>query len=214
MVEASWYGDRPPTVGLGGAFHSRRLRLVSSQVGLVPTARRARWSNRRRLEAALGLLADPALDVLISGETAFGDLRAAVCRRSLSGLTRSAIASTTEGEPMYAVEVRDHIMIAHSLPAEVFGPAQGLHGATFVVDAAFFAEELDAHGLVVDIGRATEALAAALAPLRYRNLDEVPEFAGGVHDDRVPVPAHLRRAGGGGAGRRGSATAGGSGGSG
>jgi threonine dehydrogenase-like Zn-dependent dehydrogenase len=71
VVEASWYGDRPPTVGLGGAFHSRRLKLVSSQVGLVPTGRRARWSNRRRLEAALRLLADPTLDVLISGETAF-----------------------------------------------------------------------------------------------------------------------------------------------
>ena len=74
MVEASWYGDRPPVVGLGGAFHSRRLRLVSSQVGLVPTSRRARWSNRRRLEAALGLLADPSLDVLISGETRFADI--------------------------------------------------------------------------------------------------------------------------------------------
>ena len=60
---------------------------------------------------------------------------------------------------MFAVEVRDHIMIAHSLPAEVFGPAQGMHGATFVVDAAFFAEDLDAHGIVVDIGLATEALA-------------------------------------------------------
>jgi 6-pyruvoyl-tetrahydropterin synthase len=79
---------------------------------------------------------------------------------------------------MFAVEVRDHIMIAHSLPAAVFGPAQGMHGATFVVDAAFFTADLDAHGLVVDIGLATEALAAALAPLRYRNLDEVPEFAG------------------------------------
>jgi 6-pyruvoyl-tetrahydropterin synthase len=79
---------------------------------------------------------------------------------------------------MFAVEVRDHIMIAHSLPAEVFGPAQGLHGATFVVDAAFFTEDLDAHGLVVDIGRATELLAEVLAPLRYRNLDAMPELAG------------------------------------
>ncbi len=76
VVEASWYGDRPPTVGLGGAFHSRRLRLVSSQVSLVPTGRRARWSNRRRLEAALRLLASPTLDALISGETAFRDLPA------------------------------------------------------------------------------------------------------------------------------------------
>jgi 6-pyruvoyl-tetrahydropterin synthase len=79
---------------------------------------------------------------------------------------------------MFAVEVRDHIMIAHSLPSPVFGPAQGMHGATFVVDAAFFTEDIDAHGLVVDIGLATEALAEALAPLRYRNLDEAPEFAG------------------------------------
>ncbi|MEO1025162.1 MAG: 6-carboxytetrahydropterin synthase [Pseudomonadota bacterium] len=79
---------------------------------------------------------------------------------------------------MFAVEVRDHIMIAHSLPSPVFGPAQGMHGATFVVDAAFFTEDLDANGLVVDIGLATEALAEALKPLRYANLDEVPEFKG------------------------------------
>lgn len=79
---------------------------------------------------------------------------------------------------MFAVEVRDHIMIGHSLPSPVFGPAQGLHGATFTVDAAFFTDDIDAHGLVVDIGLATEALAETLAPLRYKNLDEVPEFAG------------------------------------
>lgn len=79
---------------------------------------------------------------------------------------------------MFAVEVRDHIMIAHSLPSPVFGPAQGVHGATFVVDAAFYTEDLDSHGLVVDIGRATDALARALEPLRYDNLDENPEFEG------------------------------------
>jgi 6-pyruvoyl-tetrahydropterin synthase len=79
---------------------------------------------------------------------------------------------------MFAVEVRDHIMIAHSLPSPVFGPAQGMHGATFVVDAAFFTEDIDDHGLVVDIGLATEALQAALEPLRYKNLDEVPEMKG------------------------------------
>ena len=102
---------------------------------------------------------------------------------------------------MFAVEVRDHIMIAHSLPGEVFGPAQGLHGATFVVDAAFFAEELDAHGIVVDIGLATEALGEALAPLRYRNLDAAPEFAGRITTTEALGPAHLRGAGRGGAGR-------------
>ena len=79
---------------------------------------------------------------------------------------------------MFAVEVRDHIMVGHSLPSPVFGPAQGLHGATFTVDAAFYTEDIDAHGLVVDIGLATEALTAVLDPLRYKNLDEVPEFAG------------------------------------
>ena len=81
---------------------------------------------------------------------------------------------------MYAVEVRDHIMIAHSLKGDVFGPAQALHGATFVVDVAFFREELDPDNIVVDIGRATEALKAALAPLNYRNLDEAEELAGQV----------------------------------
>ncbi len=76
VVEASWYGDRAVAVGLGAAFHSRRLRLVSSQVGMVPAARRVRWPHRRRLETALRLLADPALDALISGETCFDDLAA------------------------------------------------------------------------------------------------------------------------------------------
>jgi len=74
VVEASWYGDREVAVPLGGAFHSRRLRIVASQVGQLPPGRRGRWSHRRRLEAALGLLADPALEVLISGETRFDDL--------------------------------------------------------------------------------------------------------------------------------------------
>jgi 6-pyruvoyl-tetrahydropterin synthase len=79
---------------------------------------------------------------------------------------------------MYAVEVRHHIMIAHSFRGAIFGPAQRMHGATFVVDAAFHARELDANGLVIDIGRATDALRAVLAPLEYRNLDELPGFAG------------------------------------
>lgn len=81
---------------------------------------------------------------------------------------------------MFAVEVRDHVMIAHSLPSPVFGPAQGMHGATFVVDAAFFTEDLDENGLVVDIGLATEALSKALEPLKYANLDEVPAFRGKI----------------------------------
>jgi len=79
---------------------------------------------------------------------------------------------------VFAVEVRDHIMIAHSFRGALFGPAQALHGATFVVDAAFIAEQLDANGVVVDIGRAHAALKAILAPLNYRNLDDIAEFKG------------------------------------
>ena len=79
---------------------------------------------------------------------------------------------------MYAVEVRDHVMIAHSFRGALFGPAQELHGATFVIDVAFFRETLTAEGVVVDIGRAHDALRSTLAPLNYKNLDALPQFAG------------------------------------
>ena len=79
---------------------------------------------------------------------------------------------------MFSVTVRDHMMIAHSFRGDVFGPAQRLHGATFVVDATFRRDELDADGIVVDIGRAAEELATVLGALNYRNLDDEPEFAG------------------------------------
>jgi 6-pyruvoyl-tetrahydropterin synthase len=79
---------------------------------------------------------------------------------------------------MYAVEVRDRVMLAHSIPGEVFGPAQNLHGATYVIDVAFMRETLSDDGIVVDIGRAHDVLGAALAPLRYANLDTSPEFKG------------------------------------
>lgn len=79
---------------------------------------------------------------------------------------------------MFAVEVRDHIMIAHSFRGEVFGPAQKLHGATFVIDAAVYAKTLDDNGIVIDIGRFHEALKSLLAPLNYKNLDAEPALAG------------------------------------
>jgi 6-pyruvoyl-tetrahydropterin synthase len=79
---------------------------------------------------------------------------------------------------MYAVEVRDHVMVAHSFTGEMFGPAQALHGATFVIDAAFLAETLDRNGVVIDIGRAHEGLRAIVKDLNYRNLDDLPEFRG------------------------------------
>jgi 6-pyruvoyl-tetrahydropterin synthase len=79
---------------------------------------------------------------------------------------------------MYSVTVRDHMMIAHSFKGEVFGPAQRLHGATYVVDVEMFRAELDADGIVVDIGRAGDTLKRILAELNFRNLDENPAFAG------------------------------------
>ncbi|MER6030893.1 6-carboxytetrahydropterin synthase [Streptomyces sp. NPDC001851] len=79
---------------------------------------------------------------------------------------------------MFSITVRDHIMIAHSFRGEVFGPAQRLHGATFLVDATFRREQLDEDNIVVDIGLATRELGAIAAELNYRNLDEEPEFAG------------------------------------
>jgi 6-pyruvoyl-tetrahydropterin synthase len=79
---------------------------------------------------------------------------------------------------LFAVTVRDHVMVAHSFRGEVFGPAQRLHGATYVVDATFRRTDLDADGIVVDIGLATRELGAVLADLNHRNLDDDPAFAG------------------------------------
>ncbi|MGE0429788.1 MAG: 6-pyruvoyl tetrahydropterin synthase family protein [Hydrogenophaga sp.] len=79
---------------------------------------------------------------------------------------------------MYAVNVRDHFMIAHSFQGAVFGPAQRMHGATYVVDLEMRRDALDADGIVVDIGLATQVLREELAALNFRNLDEAPEFAG------------------------------------
>lgn len=79
---------------------------------------------------------------------------------------------------MFSVSVRDHFMIAHSFTGQVFGPAQRLHGATYVVDAEFRRSELDPDGIVVDIGRATDALREVLAALNFRNLDDEPAFRG------------------------------------
>ena len=79
---------------------------------------------------------------------------------------------------MFSITVRDHVMIAHSFTGAVFGPAQRLHGATYVVDATFRRPELDADNIVVDIGLATQQLSEVLADLNYRNLDDEPAFAG------------------------------------
>src|SRR4051812_30818173 len=93
--------------------------------------------------------------------------------------TRSAIDSSTERIiRMYSVSVRDHFMIAHSFTGQVFGPAQRLHGATYVVDVEFRREKLDSDGIVVDIGRALDTVHTVLGSLNFKNLDEVEEFTG------------------------------------
>jgi 6-pyruvoyl-tetrahydropterin synthase len=79
---------------------------------------------------------------------------------------------------LFSITVRDHLMVAHSFRGEVFGPAQRLHGATFIVDATFRRAELDADNIVVDIGLATQELSALVSELNYRNLDDEPDFAG------------------------------------
>ncbi len=79
---------------------------------------------------------------------------------------------------MYSVEVRDHVMIAHSIPGDVFGPAQKLHGATYVIDVCFMRPELDEYDIVVDIGLATDTVKQILASINYQNLDEHPDFKG------------------------------------
>ena len=104
-----------------------------------------------------------------------GDAAAGV-RRSAGALPRRHLRRRRAR--VFSVTIRDHMMVAHSLRGAVFGPAQRLHGATYVVDATFRAEDLDADSIVVDIGRATEELQAVVSALSYRNLDEEPEFAG------------------------------------
>jgi 6-pyruvoyl-tetrahydropterin synthase len=91
---------------------------------------------------------------------------------------------------MFAVEVRDHIMIAHSLPRPVFGPAQATHGATFVVDAAFYTADVDEDGLAVDIGAATTVLGEVVKPLNYQNLDNLDAFKGKVSTTEV-IAKHI-----------------------
>ena len=99
---------------------------------------------------------------------------------------------------MYAVEVRDHIMIAHSFKGALFGPAQELHGATFVVDVAFFREALTADGVVVDIGRAHDALRSDARAAELQEPRRAAAVRRAEHHDRVPEPAHLRGHGAGG----------------
>jgi 6-pyruvoyl-tetrahydropterin synthase len=192
-------------INCAGSRHDRGDELVWRQGG-ERRARRgvpkpppeapllAGGTGGRQSAAALGLrpqdrgrhalLAAPALDRLVAEEIAFEDaprelpriLRAdpqgpRACHPLSANLTRRRYR-------MYGVEVRDRIMIAHSLPDPFFGPAQNMHGATFVVDVAFFRATLTRHNVVVDIGAALDVLNKTLKPLSYQNLDALPQFKG------------------------------------
>ena len=180
MLDLSWYGDTEVSLSLGGAFHSRRLAVRASQVGTVVAGPRAGgaptptgWRSRSTCCATRpSTRCSPA-------SRRFDELPE-VMPRLADGTLPALCHTITYGREraMFSVTVRDHMMVAHSFRGEVFGPAQRLHGATFVVDATFRRATLDADGIVVDIGRAAEELRAILAALNYRNLDDEPEFAG------------------------------------
>ena len=180
VVELSWYGDAETTLSLGGGFHSGRLTIRGSQVGSVAAARRGRRTTADRLRLALDLLRDPAFDVLLTGRSPFADLPIGAAtageRRAPGAVPLGELRG--RGPAVFGVSVRDHMMVAHSLRGDVFGPAQALHGATYVVDATSPGRPLDDDGILVDIGRAADALRAVVADLGYRNLDEDDRFAG------------------------------------
>ena len=207
IVDVSWYGTATVPLPLGEAFHSRRLGVKSSQVSRIPPDRSPRWNHQRRARLALRLLADDALDVLISGESPFEELpdvlaglsrdpAGALCHR-IRYAPPYVVQPTTEGFAVYSLTVRDHFMIAHSFTGDMFGPAQGLHGATYIVDVTFKRPELDADGVVVDIGLASSRLKAVLGDFNYRNLDDEPAFEGKNTTTEVLARAVLRSARGG-----------------
>ena len=179
VLDLSWYGDTEVRLSLGGAFHTGRLGLRASQVGTVSPARSARRTTRRPPGARARSAARPGV-------------RRARHRRVEPRGAAGRHGAPRRGQPagalphhhlrreqrVFSVTVRDHMMIAHSLQGEVFGPAQRLHGATYVVDATFRRATLDADGIVLDIGRAAEVLREVVAELGYRNLDEEPALAG------------------------------------
>ena len=142
-------------------------------------AQRAHRTAAERLALALALLRDPAFDALLTATSPFAELPGV-----LAGLAAGTSPASVprhhlrRGVLMFSVTVRDHMMVAHSFRGAVFGPAQRLHGATFVVDATFRRAALDPDNIVVDIGRAAEQLHAVLAELTYRNLDDDPAFTG------------------------------------
>jgi 6-pyruvoyl-tetrahydropterin synthase/NADPH:quinone reductase-like Zn-dependent oxidoreductase len=164
VIDLSWYGDSDVQLSLGGPFHSRRQSEPDDRRPAGPGPAAAARPRLRR----------PHHRTVAFQRTARGDGPSG--RRGPRGAL--SLHHLRGEQPVFSVTVRDHMMIAHSFRGEVFGPAQRLHGATYVIDATFRRAELDADGIVVDIGRATDELKAVVAELNYRNLDDEPAFAG------------------------------------
>jgi 6-pyruvoyl-tetrahydropterin synthase len=171
----------PGIVGIGPVALPQRS-CDAGQVGTVAASHRARRTAANRLELALEMLQDPASDPVVTGVSPLDELPDVVARLASGKLPALChpIAYPEDSRPMFSVTVRDHMMVAHSLPGDVFGPAQRLHGATYVVDVTFRREVLDADNVVVDIGRAASELHAVMDELTYRNLDEEPALAGTI----------------------------------
>ena len=194
VVDLSWYGDTPGPAGPGRLVPLRtpgHPRQPGRRGGSSPTREAfARRSAGHRARPP----ARPGLRRADHGPVA---LRGPACRHGTAGRRPHAgdlpHDHLQRGVAMFSVTVRDHMMVAHSLRGEVFGPAQQLHGATYVVDATFRSASLDSDNVVVDIGRATEHLHAVLGELTYRNLDDAPGPEGRQHDDRGARQGRRRR---------------------
>ncbi len=203
VVELSWYGDEETTLSLGGVFHSNRLTVRASQVGTVAAARRGRRTTADRLRLAVELLRDPCFDALLTGQSPFAELPE-VLPRLVSGELPALCHSVTYdgvrtrpgpgGGLVFSVTVRDHMLVAHSLRGDVFGPAQALHGATYVVDATFRGDSLDDDGILVDIARAADELRGLMAGLTHRNLDDAAGARRPQHHHRGAGAARRRPA--------------------
>ncbi len=178
VVDLSWYGDRPVSARPGRGV-PRAAAHGAGQPGRDDRRGAAIQPHHRGpVEVGLGSVAGQRLrrvaDRVVPVRRSSGDDG----RHRDDGRLVSHDRLRGGVSAMYSVTVRDSVMIAHSLDGEIFGPAQRMHGATYVVDATFRGPELDPNGIVVDIGRAGEQLHAVLADLNYRNLDDEPAFAG------------------------------------
>ena len=190
VIELSWYGDgRRDACRSGAAFHPRRLTSGPARSARSPRRGEPGAATAIGCALALDLLRDDRFDALITGSSPFAELPDTM-RRLASGELPALchvdrLLAGTEGGQMFAVTVRDHVMVAHSLPRPVFGPAQGLHGATYVVEATFRRASSTTTASSSTSAPRRLALGEILDRLRYRNLDDLPRLRGLVTTTEV-----------------------------